>query len=136
MTQQTASWTPDYLPQVETLVENHRAIKAEPLLLAILYAPARNPGDAFVFEVIENFGSNSIDPDEELFEIAFDSSAGFALPTGRKLRLILTNPEELRAAVRDHWPMAEELRQTMRDGHARVIWSDPAHRYLLELVDG
>jgi hypothetical protein len=136
MTLQTASWTPDYLSQVENQVENHRAIKAEPLLLAISYAPLRNPGDVFVFEVIENFGSNSIDPDEELFEIAFDSSADFALPAGHRLRLVLTNPVELRAAIRDHWPMVEELRQAVRDGHARVIWSDPAHHDLLESIDG
>ena len=136
MTQQAARWIPEYLPQVERLVESHRSLEGEPLLLAILYAPLRNAGDVFVFEVIENFGSNSIDPDSELFEVSFDSTADFPLPPGHKLRLILTNPEELRAAVRDQWPLAQELRQAMRDGRARVIWADPEHRDLLELIDG
>jgi len=136
MTQQAARWIPESLPQVERLVEGHRALEAEPLLLAILYAPARNPGDAFVFEVIQNFGSNSIDPDAELFEVSFDPTADFPLPAGQKLRLVLTNPDELRAAVRGHWPLADELRQAMRDGRARVIWADPQHRDLLELIDG
>lgn len=136
MTQQAARWIPEYLPQVERLVESHRSLAGEPLLLAILYAPSRNAGDAFVFEVIENFGSNSIDPDSELFEVSFDSTADFQLPPGHKLRLVLTNPEELRAAVRDAWPLAQELRQAMRDGRARVIWADPGHPDLLELIDG
>jgi len=136
MTQQTAQWTPEYLPQVERLVKTHRALEAAPLLLAILYSPSRNPGDVFIFEVIENFGSNSVDPDRELFEVAYDSNEAFPLPGGHKLRLVLTNPEELRSAVNDHWPLAEELRQAIRDGWGRVIWADPQHHDLLELING
>jgi hypothetical protein len=136
MTQQTVQWTPEYLPQVERLVATHRALKNESLLLAILYAPARNPGDIFIFEVVDNFGSNSIDPDRELFEVSFDSTEGFPLPAGRKLRLVLTNPVELFNATEAQWPLAKEIRQAMHDGRARVIWADPQHSDLLELING
>lgn len=127
---------PNYLQQVRELVEEHKKLDSEPLLLAIYYAPSRDPDDIFLFEVIENFGSNSRDQDQELFEVAYDSTAQFSLPPGKHLRMILTNPVELRAAAREQWPALLEVREAVRDGRAIPVWESPSRPDLIEVVRG
>ncbi|MGB7160912.1 MAG: hypothetical protein WBD40_22815 [Tepidisphaeraceae bacterium] len=96
------------------------------MLLAIYYEPNRNPGDIFVFEVIDGFGSDTIDEERKLFEVAYASTPSFQMNAGQKLRLILTNPQELAVACRDEWPLLVELRDAIASGRAVTIYADPA----------
>jgi hypothetical protein len=121
---------PALLRQVEALVNHHRALRDEPLLLAIYYEPGRDPQDIFIFEVIEGFGAGAIDPDQNLFEVTYNSTSSFPLPPGRRLRLVLTNPQEFAVAARDNWPLLAELRDAVRAGNSLTVYSDPAHPQL------
>src|SRR5579884_3647641 len=134
MVQQALQWEPKYLNDALHLVEEHRRLEGEPLLLAVYYSPDRDPDDLFLLEVIENFGSNSIDADRELFEVSYEPPVNSALRPGQHLRLVLTNPEEFRLALVQGWPLAEELRSALRTGKARVVWSDPSRPELEELL--
>ncbi len=120
--------TPDTtVRKVRKLVEEHKQIESEPLLLAIMFKPKRNPGDIFLFEVVENFGGGHIDEDRELFEVSFYGTPSFPLRKGQQLRLVLTNPQELEVASREHWPSFEEIRSAVKSRRAQTLFSDPAH---------
>src|SRR5437764_10877397 len=87
---------PDFLDQVRQLVQQHRAMKQEPLRLAVYYAPLRRAKrDIFLFEVIEGFGGDEVDSEGKLFEFGYGSTPAFPLPPGTTLRMLLTNPAEL-----------------------------------------
>lgn len=45
----------------------------------------------FVFEVIDRFGGDTIDPGDKLFDFGYGSTPGFPLPPEASLRMILTN---------------------------------------------
>lgn len=128
---------PAYRDRVKRLVDQHLAIKDEPLLLAIYYAPDREPKDLFLFEVTENFAAGRIDLDKELFEMAFSSRSGFDIAQGRWAHLVLTNPNELRTAVDEGWPSMLEIRNSLTKGCAEVIYSSPGiGEELLSLLQG
>ncbi len=131
-----ATGFPNYEAELRTLVRDHKELKDEPLILALYYAPQRDPDDIFLFEVIKNFGANSIDPDRTLFEVAYGSTSGFPLAPGQHLRLVLTNPDELKAALREEWPLATELRDVLRSGKAMVLLAEEEGQRLLELIRG
>ena len=118
------------LRDVEALVDQHRLLRDEPLLLAIYYEPPREPQDIFIFEVIDGFGAGAIDADQKLFEVTYSSTPGLPLPNGRRLRLVLTNPLEFAVAARERWPLIDELREAIRSGSAFVVFSDPDHPHL------
>lgn len=127
---------PPFLAQIEQLVKEHLQLRDEPLLLAVYFEPERNPGDIFLFEVIEGFGAGRIDEDGKLFEVAYGSTPSFPLPPGRRLHLVLTSPEELEAASRDKWPSFEEIRRAVRDGRAATLFADPSRPELEGKLNG
>ena len=59
---------PKYLNQVRDLVEQHRELVEEPLLLAIYYAPDRDPEDVFLFEILDNFRGGALDASGDILE--------------------------------------------------------------------
>lgn len=126
---------PGYVQQIAHLIDAHKRLTDEPLLLAIYYKPDREAQDIFLFEVIENFGEGAVDPDRELFEVTYNSTSGFPLEPGQHLHLILTNPREFEVAVREQWPLAQELQQAVRIGAFRTLHSDPRHAHLREMVN-
>lgn len=125
---------PDLMGEVQHLVEEHRQLTDEPLLLAIYYKPDRETQDVFLFEVIENFGAGAVNPDRELFEVTYNSTSGFVLEPSQRLHLVLTNPREFETAIQEKWPLLEELRRAIRAGDFRVLYSDSRHSCLGEMI--
>jgi hypothetical protein len=127
---------PPVLRQVEQLVKEHLALRDEPLLLAIYFEPDRNPGDIFLFEVIEGFGAGRIDEDGKFFEVSYGSTPAFPLSPGQRLHLVLTNPEELEVASRDNWQSLAEIRQSIKDGRATTLFAEPGRPDLEAKLSG
>ena|ERR1035437_1108752 len=73
------------------LIADHQKIPDERLLLAIYYASERDPQDLFLFEVIENFGGNGIDDEQELMEVTYASTPDFSLEGNQSLHMVLTS---------------------------------------------
>jgi hypothetical protein len=116
---------PDYREQVEKLVQQHRTLRGERLHLAVYLAPPkRAKRDIYLFEVIEDFGGEHIDPDKELFTFAYGSTPGFPLPNGISLRMILTNPNELDRAIRENWKRLDEIRNAREADRALILYAD------------
>ena len=124
---------PHYLQAVKGLVAQHKQLD-EPLHLAIYYVPKRHPGDVFLFEVIDRFGDRRVDPDNKIFEFAYGLTAGFPLPSGRNLRLLLANPTEFSEAAHADWKALVELKESKRRGAATVIFADQLGRKLVGLL--
>jgi len=123
----TVSAPAEMLDAVKRLIEEHREIKDEPLLLAVYFEPERDPGDVFLFEVIQGFGADRVHEDRELFEVSYYSTPQFPLGSEQRLHLVLTNPVAFWSAAQEHWPSLEEIRSAVRDGRAKVLFADPAH---------
>jgi hypothetical protein len=121
--------------QIRDLVEQHREIRDEPLHLAMLYEPGRESPDLFLFEVLGNFGGNEISPEPQLFEVAFGPPLGLDLEPDRSLHLVLTNPEELRVALGQRWPSAEEIRDAVRRGDYEILHADEIGQQALGLLN-
>jgi hypothetical protein len=121
--------------QLLELAKQHLKLRDEPLHLALAYDPGRDSQDIFLFELLDNFGGNEINPDAELFEATFGSSNGFSLEPGQKLHLILTNPAEFRTALDRRWPTAEEVRDAVQRGDFEILHSDEIGREALELLN-
>jgi hypothetical protein len=122
------SWTSERFPQFEEairrLTEQHRELEDEPLHLALSYRPAqRDQQHIFLFEVIGT-PRESINPERDLFEVTFASSEGFPMAENEELHLILTNPLELKVALRDGWPLAVEVVNAIRDQDYKVLYED------------
>jgi len=109
-------WTSERFPQFEqpirALTEKHRQLEDEPLHLAVSYGPPRDQQDIFLLEVIG--GQESISPEGNLFEAAFESVPGLSTGFHQRLHLVLTNPPELRQALDQSWPLAEEVVSAFR----------------------
>lgn len=114
--------------EIHDLVNSHQNLKKEPLLFAMFYEPNRNSnnGDLYIFEVLDGFGDNRIDPDGDLFEIEYGSMStiNMTLPRSAKLHLVLTNPIELAAALQQQWPRAVELLKAIERGHSDILFED------------
>jgi hypothetical protein len=122
--------------KVKSLVVEHRELKDEPLVLALYYAPDREPQDIFIFEIIDGFGVDSVDPEKNLFEVTYASNAAFPLEQGQKLHLVLTNRKEVKVAFQDGWGGTREIRDAIRRNDYRLIYQDPAAAGLIELIHG
>jgi hypothetical protein len=131
---QVATEFPNLERNVRLLVEEHKTLKDEPLVLAVYYAPERNPEDVFLFEVIEGFGGGSVDPERTLFEVTYGPSSGFPMEAGQRLHLILTNPEEFRTAARDGWSLLGELKGAVGKDRAKVVFSTEDGKGLSKLL--
>ena len=107
---------------LKKLVRQHTRIKDEPLLLAVQYVPRRDKGDMFLFEIVEGFGRNSVDPEGIVFEVTFNMARpGARMTPGENLHLLMTNPTEFEAAVRQNWKGVRELRQAVSEGNFDVL---------------
>lgn len=135
MIAKTGNSFPGHAEEIKIIVDGHRQLKDEPLLLAVYYAPARDQDDIFLFEVLENFGNNQIDPDRNLFEVTYGSSSDLSLAPGQRLHLVMTNPTEFRAALKEGWRLADELRDAKRSGKWKEIYREPQAGDLLESMD-
>ena len=132
------SWTSARFPQFEAairrLTEQHRELEDEPLHLALSYLPAqRDQQDIFLFEVVGSPGE-SINPERDLFEATFAATPGFPMRQDEQLHLILTNPRELKIAVRDGWPLANEVVNAIHVGDYKVLFRDALGGRLLTLL--
>jgi hypothetical protein len=126
---------PGFEEQVRELVEQHRKSKKQRLRLAVYFAPPRRAKrDVFLFEVIEGFGGDVVDPEEKLFDFAYGSTPAFPLARGSSLRVILTNPTELAEAVQGDWKGIQELRMARKAGRATVIYADAEGKRLWEMI--
>jgi hypothetical protein len=124
MTTQTGTY-PDYLGQVRELVEQHRELIEEPVLLAVYYAPDRNDDDVFLFEVLGNFQGSSIEYDGDLLEVVYGSTPHFAMHSRASvLHIVLTNPDELRLAAERQTPRFVEIKRAFAEGRAQVVYRD------------
>src|SRR5438067_264509 len=132
-------WTTQRFPglegQIRDLVRQHLEIRDEPLHLAMTYEPGRDSSDLFLFELAGNFGGNEVSPDAQLFEVTFDSTPNFPMEPNQKLHLVLTNPEEFRVALDQHWQLAEEIRDAVRRGDFEVLHSDELGQEALRLLN-
>ena len=119
-------WTSARFPQFEqpirVLTEKHRQLEDEPLHLAVSYGPLRDPQDIFLFEVIG--GQESISPERDLFEATFASVPGLSTGLPERLHLVLTNPSELKQALDEGWPLADEIADAFRSGNYKVLHKD------------
>lgn len=121
----TVATYPDYKDQVKKLVQQHRALRAKRLHLAVYLAPPkRRKRDIYLFEVIDGFGNGRVDPDKKLFSFAYGTTPGFPLPEGVSLWMILTNPAELDKGIEENWKRVRELRDARRAGKAVVLYAD------------
>lgn len=119
---------------VATLVQEHRALRDEVLLLAIYYAPERDVNDIFLFEIFDGFGANSVDADRNLFEVAYSARSTFPLEPNQQLRLVLTNPVEFERAASENWAHVQELRRAIEGGRYEVLYADAQHPELLRAL--
>ena len=125
MTATLAKTFPAYREVLRGLVEEHLEDKYDPLLLALYYAPQHNLEDVFLLEVTENFASGRLNPDRELFEMAFSNKTGFPVEDGQWVHLVLANPNEVRVAFKEHWMLSDEIRTALQNNNAEVIYSVP-----------
>ena len=121
--------------QIRDLARQHRELRDEPLHLAMVYGPGREPLDIFLFELAGNFGGNEVSPDAQFFEVTFDSTPGFTMEPNQKLHLVLTNPKEFGAALDQHWQTAEEIRDAVRRGDFEVLHSDEIGQEALRFLN-
>jgi hypothetical protein len=132
------SWTSERFPQFEAairrLTEQHRELEDEPLHLAVSYLPAkRDQHHIFLFEVIGT-AEESLNPERDLFEVTFATTPGFPMEHDEQLHLILTNPRELKTAVRDGWPLANEIVNAIRARDYEVLYKDTVGKRVLAML--
>jgi hypothetical protein len=132
-------WTAERFPQFEEairrLTEQHRELVDEPLHLAISYLPAlRDQQDVFLFEVIDSLWE-SVNPERDLFEVTFESSAGFPMGPNEQLHLILTNPRELDVALKEGWSLALEVVNAIRAQNFKVLYKDEIGEQVLDKLE-
>jgi hypothetical protein len=90
---------------VRGLVQAHRQQTEEPLLLAIRYK-RDDPMNIYLLEVLRDFPGSD---DDELLDTEFASSANLLILG--KLHLVLGSPGQLRAALRRHDPIIDEVKR-------------------------
>ena len=133
------TWTserfPQFEPAVRRLTEQHRELEDEPLHLAVSYAPPRNQQDIFLLEVIGAMNAETTKLDREWFETTFTATSGFPMQPNQRLHLILTNPEEFEAAVREHWPSAREFLNAIRWGDYQVLFADRVGKRIIKPIE-
>ena len=122
------SWSdkrfPEFEQAIRRLTDQHRELDDEPLHLALTYLPEeRDQRHLYLLEIVGTPGQ-SLNPDRDLFEVTFASSVGFPLATGEELHLILTNPREFVVALKQGWPLANEIVSAIRSGNFQVLFQD------------
>ncbi len=127
---------PDRLHDVERLIEQHRCLEHQTLLLTVYYDRPQDPESVYLLEVISQFGYDEISDDKALFQMAYGSTDGFPLPVGSRLNITLTNTNELSAAVEQGWPSVQPLLAAVTAGktHYQVIHSSRIGDELLAML--
>lgn len=127
---------PDRLEDVERLIDQHRQLKHQTLLLAIYFDRPEDPDSVHLLEVISQLGYDKVSDDNELFEMSYGSTEGFRVPAGSQLNIFLTNAVELRVATEKNWPSLEPLLAAVKAGpkHYRVISSSGVGNDLVALL--
>lgn len=128
------AWTTEKFPQFEEalqrLTDEHRELKDEPLHLAVAYSSPRASQDMFLLEVI----SSRVESDESegnFFEVSFANTADFSMEPEQKLHLILTDPKELKTALRNDWPTMVEISRAISEGDFAVMFADDVGQQVL-----
>ena len=135
-----STWAIERLPQIEAqlrqLTDQHRELRDEPLHLAVAFQRRDDPQGIYLFEVVGHFAAGEISPDSSLFEVTFTPSPMFPIPEGQHLHLLLTSPEEIRVALEQNWPSADEIRHAIRDGNYKELFADSVGQQVLGLMHG
>ncbi len=117
---------PIYLEQVNDLVKRHLENFEDRLLLAIYYAPERSPSDVFLFEVLKDFNSDSLEEEGDILEVLFGATPAFPLQNrGDFLHILLTNPEEFQTIINEPTPYYRELLDACSNGKAQTVYRHP-----------
>ncbi len=125
---------PDRLEDVKRLIEQHRQLEHQPLLLAIYFAQNQAPDSVYLLEVISQFGYDEVSDDKVLFEMSYGSTDGFRLPSSGRLDILLTNPMELCVAVEQGWASLSPLLSAVRADQYLVIYKADQGSELLGLL--
>ena len=133
------AWTSERFPRFEReisrLTEQHRELQDEPLHLAVAYLPAtRDQQDIFLFEVVGG-PIATISPERNLFEATFSSTPGFRMDQDERLHLVLTNPDELRLALEQSWPLAQEVVNAIKANDYHTMYADGVGRVILSQLE-
>ncbi len=107
---------------IQDLIEQHRELKDEPLILAMQYDAGAEPDEIYLLEVIDNFGANGISSDRELFEVTFPKASGPDGGPDQTWHLVLTNPLEFDVALREGWEQADKIRRAVGSGRYEVVF--------------
>ncbi len=114
---------PEQEALLRDLVENdHAHLEDEPLVLAIYFASRAVPNEECLFEVAQHFGMDEASDDGHIFQVQFGNAPGLPLPVGRRLRLFISNPTEMRRAIQERWSEVEDLQQALAAGQAAVLY--------------
>jgi hypothetical protein len=101
-----------------------------------IFAPLRGGRrDIHLFEVLDGFGGDVVEPEGKFFEFGYGSTPGIPLPSGISLRMVLTNPIELEEAIRRDWKGVEQLRAAREAGRAIVIYADAKGKRLWDSIE-
>jgi hypothetical protein len=118
---------PTFREHVEDLVNQHRKLMDEPVLMAVYYAPDRDPDDIFLFEVLDNFSGNTIADEGDLLEVIYGPTGYFPIITrNSKLHIILASPDEFYAAAEQRTPLFREIKEAVESNRSQIIFLDPA----------
>lgn len=112
---------PDRMEDVQRLIEQHRQLEHQTLLLALYYGFADDRDDVHLMEVISPFGYNEVNEDRDLFEMQYGSTPGFPLSPGKCLSILLTNSVEARTAIRQEWSAIVPVLKAVHRGDYRVL---------------
>lgn len=126
---------PQYADDIRELVEDHRTLEDERLLLAIYYAPAdsrRPQQDVYLFEVYDGYHQNRVGDTNDWQEVLFGTTPAFPLPREQYLHVVLTNPAEFAVGLERGWPLACEVKQAIASGRFQVVYLEPGQEALLE----
>ncbi len=127
---------PDRLEDVKRLVEQHRQLEHQTLLLAVYFNRPEDPDSVYLLEVISQLGYDEVSDDNELFEMSYGSTEGFRVPIGSRLNIILTNAVELRVAIEKQWDSLRSLLAAVELGpeQYQVIFSTGVGDDLISLL--
>lgn len=127
---------PDRLEDVKRLIEQHRQLKHQTLLLAIYFDRREDPDSVYLLEVISQLGYDEVSDDRELFEMSYGSTEGFPVPVGNCLDIILTSAVELRVAAEEGWASLRPMLAAIEAGpeHYHVVYSSGVGDDLLTLL--
>ncbi len=115
---------PEYLEQIERLVERHLENFNETLELVVYYAPEHDTTDVFLFELLTDFESGSLEEQGDILEVLYGATPAFPMPDMKgNLHIILTSPAELHEAKRKNTRLYQELKTAYTQGKTWEIYT-------------